>query len=251
MKQEDRKYILENIGRKSIKEISLDLGLKERKVRKFVEKEKIEKKRVEPAMPAAQGVIKKSTVILSAIVIIILGFAVYANSLNGQFVWDDIHLVKENKFVKDWSNLEKLFKTDIREGAGRRGNAYRPVQMITYMIDYSVWKLNERGYHLTNTILHILVALSIYWIINIIFRDNLVSLLTAALFVVHPVHTEAVSYISGRADPLSFLFMLLAFIFYIKNLNSRSLIAFICMLLSYVCAILSKESSFIDRKSVV
>ena len=53
------------------------------------------------------------------------------------------------------------------------------------------------------------------------------------LFVAHPVHTEAVTYISGRADSLALLFMLLCFIFYIKSLASRNVGVYIFMLLSY------------------
>ena len=186
---------------------------------------------------------------IALLIIIVLGFIVYANSLNGGFVWDDEGLVKNNAHIRSFSFLPKIFREGIWAGAGQKENAYRPIQTLTYMIDYAVWKLDVRGYHLTNTILHIAVALCVYALIGILFGSRKLALLTGALFVVHPIHTEAVSYISGRADPLTALFMLLTFIFYVKRIKNgdcprRGLspffpVPFFCL------ALLSKETSLI------
>lgn len=152
---------------------------------------------------------KNKVVLLSIALIIILGFIAYGNSLNGKFIWDDFNLVRDNRHIRNSSNITGIFTQDIGAGAAEKYNFYRPLQMFTYMIDYSLWKLNVKGYHLTNTILHILAALVIYWLIDILFRDNLLSLFTSLFFVACPIHSEAVSYISGRADSLVTLFMLL------------------------------------------
>ncbi len=185
---------------------------------------------------------KKQTTFTAIILIIILGFAVYGNSLNGKFIWDDEYLVRDNVYIKNWSHIPKIFTKDIAAGAGRKYNFYRPLQMLTYTIDYSLWKLDVKGYHLTNILLHILVALGIYWLINILYDDRLLSLLTGIFFLVHPIHTEAIAYISGRADSLAVLFMLLCFVFYVKK---PSLGVYILMLLSYILALLSRENSLI------
>ncbi len=177
--------------------------------------------------------------------IVILGLAVYANSLEGKFLWDDEALIEKNARIRDWSNIPKIFSETIGAGTKVNFSSYRPIQIFTYMIDYSLWRLNPKGYHITNTLLHILAALSLFWLISIIFKDNLLSMFTSILFVVHPIHTEAVTYISGRADCLAAFFMLLCFAFYIKQLNSKSLITYILMLLSYILALLSRENSLI------
>ncbi len=244
---------------------------------------------------------------IAAGAIIILGFLIYGNCLNGTFLWDDQFLIKDNVDIKNWSSLSKVFTTDIGSGGGSKFYFYRPLQMLTYMADYSLWKLDVRGcllmrsreggvlpmenptrdypfmssrgqgaphdreapvwgypskesrgqgaphdreapvwgYHLTNIVLHILVALCILWLVTILFGDRLLAFLTALFFVVHPVHTEAVSYISGRADVLAGLFMLLSLIGYIKNLRSRSLGCSLLAPLGYLLALLSKESSII------
>ncbi|MFH1868376.1 MAG: tetratricopeptide repeat protein [Candidatus Omnitrophota bacterium] len=182
---------------------------------------------------------------LTLAVIIILGIAVYANSLNGEFIWDDEYLVKENVFIRDSSYIPDIFSKHIAAGSGKPSNSYRPLQILSYMSDFFLWKLDWRGYHITNIILHILAALSIYWFINILYDNRSLSFLTSALFVVHPIHTESVSYISGRADLLALLFMLLSFIFYIKYAKSGIMWLCVCSILSFAAALLSKESSLI------
>ncbi|MFH1867421.1 MAG: hypothetical protein ABH843_00495, partial [Candidatus Omnitrophota bacterium] len=183
---------------------------------------------------------------ISLILIVVLGFVVYANSLNGEFLWDDDNLVKENVYIRDFSNVRALFTKNIRGGLQEKiSMPYRPMQMLTYMLDHSIWKLDVRGYHITNTILHILAALSIYWLINILYDNRFLSLATAMLFVAHPIHTEAVSYISGRADPLAALFIILSLIFYIKHTNREDFKIYILSLLSYILALLSRENAII------
>ena len=189
----------------------------------------------------------KKVLSLSIILIIVLGFIAYASSLNGKFVLDDELLIKDNAFLRNRPGIGNFFTTNIMAGAGMVSAFYRPLQMISYALDYDIWNLNVIGFHITNMLLHILVALCIYWMINILYNDNKLSLLTSALFVAHPIHTEAVSYISGRADSLCVLFMLLCFIIYIKQIDHRriSMLGYILLLLIYALALFSKEMSII------
>ena len=183
--------------------------------------------------------------LISIILLIILGFAVYANSLNNEFFWDDQNLVTENRYIKSYSNTLKIFTEDTVSGGVYKYNFFRPLQIFSYMIDYSLFGLDVKGYHLINILLHILAALAVFWLINILFDNWIISSFTSLLFLVHPIHTEAVAYISGRADPLALLFMLLCLIAYIKHINTGSLAAFILMLLSCMLAFLSREGSLI------
>jgi tetratricopeptide (TPR) repeat protein len=185
---------------------------------------------------------KRNINILSAVIIIALGFIVYSNSLNGKFVYDDEYLVKDNAFIKSLSRLPSVFYKDVGSGADRAYSFYRPVLIITYALDYAIWNVKPFGYHLSSTIFHILAALCVYWFIAILFESELLALFTAALFVAHPVHVEAVSYISGRSDPLVLIFTLLTFIFYLKQLRTDKAWGWWTgMVLSYSLAILSRE----------
>lgn len=194
------------------------------------------------ARPKPPEAVKRKPVnLLPIIIIIILGFAIYANSLGGKFAWDDEYLIKFNSYLRNFSYTGNIFKSDIGTGSGRHFGFYRPIQMLSYAIDYHFWKLDERGYHLTNIILHILAAIAVYILGFILFEETFPALFASILFLVHPDATAVVSYISGRADSLAILFMLAAFIFYIRNLDRDSALTYILMMASYSLALLSKE----------
>jgi len=187
----------------------------------------------------------RKIILISILIIIATGFVVYANSLDGQFIWDDEFLIERNLYVHHWNYWPKFFTQDIGAGAGNIYGFYRPVLMLSLAADYALWKLNVKGYHVTTVMLHIFVALSIYWLITILFDNRMLSFLTGMLFLVHPVQCEDVAYITGRADSLVLLFMLLAlisYIWYIKNAGAGSIII---MLVCFVAALLSKENAVI------
>jgi len=181
----------------------------------------------------------------AVILIILLGLIVYADSLSGKFVWDDGILINDNPHIRSWVNIAKIFTESVKGGVKKESNFYRPVQILTYMADYSLWRFEAAGYHLTNILLHILAALAVYRLICILFNDILLSLLAAAFFVSHPIHTEVVTYISGRSDSLAALFMLLCLIFYVRDIRLKRAYIYPAALSSYVLALLSRENSLI------
>ncbi|MBN3038157.1 MAG: tetratricopeptide repeat protein [Candidatus Omnitrophica bacterium] len=244
MDPQQKKFILDNLNRKSAQEIARELGLKERKIRKVLQKAREEQKKQTAAKKERVSLGQKK-IWLSIILIAFFGFVFYSNALTGEFIWDDRNLVIDNGFIRSWDNFPYAFSASIGAGAGSQYSFYRPMQTLTYILDYSLWQLDERGYHLSNIIFHILAALVLFWLINILYDNWLFSLSASLLFVVHPIHTEAVAYISGRADPLAAIFMLLCLIFYIKSLDSPKPGFYILMLAAYACAILSRENSLI------
>jgi tetratricopeptide (TPR) repeat protein len=182
---------------------------------------------------------------ISVILIIIVGFFVYGNSLHNEFLWDDELLILSNAYIKDIHNLFGLFTKNITYSTGIKSNSFRPLQMFTYALNYALGKDDVRFYHFTNIVIHILVAIMLYWLTQIIFKNEATSLLTALLFVSHPIHTEAVTYISGRADPLVALFILLSLIMYIKFYNKKSSVFYCLSIISYILALLSKEIALV------
>ena len=182
---------------------------------------------------------------LSIALIAILGFLAYGNSLKGEFLYDDEYLVKSNTYITDWSNTGRIFTEYIGAGGGIDFRFYRPVQILTYLVDYSLWKLDARGYHLTNILLHIGAAVCVFLFFIIIGAGWPSSFTGAVLFLLHPIHTEAVSYISGRADCLALIFIILALIFYIRAVRTDKPFFYIVMFLGYLLALLSKESALV------
>ncbi len=244
MESEHKKYILENIDKKPLKEIARELGLKEKKIKRFLDKESSKKTRKASQERRGPSVSKK-TIIISVLLIAALGFGIYFNSLEGEFLWDDTHLVKKNIYVKDLSYIKEIFTQHVGAGARRPYHFYRPLQTLTYAIDYHLWNASVVGYHFTNVLLHVFVALCVYWLAQILFRNQTLAIFAGLLFVAHPLHTEAISYISGRPDPLATLFLLISFVFYIKLVDRDNKLFFFLGILSYALALLSREASLI------
>ncbi|MGE5279505.1 MAG: tetratricopeptide repeat protein [Deltaproteobacteria bacterium] len=251
MRPAEKDYILRHAGTMPAAEIARHLGLKERKVRRFLEGRG--RNAPDAGAPPRRGA---GNVLLPAVLIALLGAAAYANSLGGQFIWDDEHLVQNNVYIRNPAHFAGLFtKKDVRKEYA----FYRPLQEASYMADYALWKGHAAGYHLTNVVLHILTALCVFWLLSLLFARPALSLIAACLFVVHPVHTEAVAYISGRADAMAALFMLLSFIFYVKQAGPPAAagdagrppqrafapLLFTGTLISYAAALLSRENSLI------
>jgi len=188
---------------------------------------------------------KNKKIILPLLLIAFLGIIAYANSINGQFVYDDKGLVRDNVYIRNPSYVSRFFTEDIFAGAGSKSSFFRPLQMISYMINHSFSGMSVRSYHITNITLHVLVSFCVWWLLSLIFRNGLIPLFSSLLFVVHPVHTEVVSYIAGRADSLSTLFMLLSLIFYVKHVYSRKALFLWLMPLFFTFSLLSKESALV------
>lgn len=199
----------------------------------------------------------KITLLLQLALIIGLGFAVYANSLGNSFVWDDYQLIVNNDFVKSWTNLPDVFNksylspfikrgccffVDYSSGSGE--SYYRPVVTLSYFMDYSLWRLNPFGYHLTNLTLHIINALLLYFFIRLIAPGRKIALLGSLLFALHPVNSEVVNNISFREDLLVFLFCISSFILFIKSEGLRGIRRsgfYIASLILFFLALFSKE----------
>jgi protein O-mannosyl-transferase len=182
---------------------------------------------------------------LQVVLMIILGTLIYSNCFNGGFIWDDHGLIKDNEYIKNWSNLPKVITADFGFGSGTKSNFYRPLQTIIHMAGYSLWGTRTTGYHLISIIAHILAAIIFYFLLRNIFYDQTVSFLASLLFLSSPINTEAVCYISGLSDPLGLIFMLTCLLLYIKSLSLKNTKLYILALLSFTLALLSKENTMV------
>ncbi len=181
---------------------------------------------------------KRKTVIL----LIMCSVIVYGNSLNNSFVFDDEIVAVNNNFVKDLSNVRKLLSTDYLKYSGEL--SYRPVVTLSYFVDCALWDNDAFGFHLTNLILHVLNVISVYFLMNLIQKNKLVSLISSLLFCVHSVHTEAVDCIAFREDMICSLFFLLSFLFYIGFCRKRNITLYLLSIASFIFSLLSKEMAF-------
>jgi tetratricopeptide (TPR) repeat protein len=162
--------------------------------------------------------------------IIILGFLVYANSLHGEFVSDDIPAIVENPFISQ----------PMRYLLG-------PSHFLN-SLNYLIAKHDPFVYHLTNVLLHIINSILVFYFLRLFF-DTTASVLGACLFVVHPVHAEAVSWVSGRPYLIITLFIFIPYFFYLsatKTFNSHNelnLKAYLLSLLIFTYFLLGNTST--------
>jgi hypothetical protein len=94
---------------------------------------------------------------------------------------------------------------------------YRPIFTVMLTIEYQIFGLWPQGWHLISLLLHILASVGVFYVILLWSRRRLIALFAAALFAVHPVHAESVSWISGMTDPLFSIFFLASFYFYLRS----------------------------------
>jgi len=165
---------------------------------------------------------------------------VYANALGAAFVWDDLYLVVGNPAIKQLAHVPGLFWSDLFP-AGIDSGYYRPLQALTYAVDYAFWGLNPAGFHLTNVVLHAATAVLLYRVGVRVLGSATAALAAALLFAVHPLHVEAVTYVAGRSDPLAALCLLVAVLGFLRgDARGRGL-----SVAAYVCALLAREAAFV------
>ena len=170
---------------------------------------------------------EKTHVITVILIISALTFLLYANVINGEFQFDDDKGIADNIRIK---NLGNFFKTPSLFSVLTSG---RPVTDLTFALNYHFGRLNPTGYHIINILLHISVSILIYFFIRKTltlsdFKHFLspeeIALFISSVFAVHPINTQAVSYISQRAELLSALFYLASFMLFIKAIEQKSIL---------------------------
>ena len=133
----------------------------------------------------------------------------YLNALRGGFLFDDILLVSHHKAVTGpfhpWLILKSPYWESIREAL-----LWRPVTTFGFAVDWHVGGGSPTWFHAANIALHALVTLLWVWFIRRISGRGSLALVAGLLFAVHPVHTEAVTWISGRSELLAAGFTLAA-----------------------------------------
>lgn len=150
------------------------------------------------------------------LLVFITAFMAYANTLGGDFIWDDEYLILNNSQIKSFSHLPNVFKTYVGYGSENINNFYRPIQEISNMTDYFLWGKQPAGFHFTNVVLHALVCVMVCILLFYLSGDIIAAGIGALFFAVHPVHSEAIAYIAGRADSLYSLFMLISVVLFIR-----------------------------------
>ncbi len=160
-----------------------------------------------------------------------------------QNLWFDFAYLDDNLIVfSEYEKIDSLSKIPNAFLSGYlQDNYYRPMIMISFIIDTAIAGQSSMMYHLTNLILHICVTLLFFnLLIKLGIKQN-ISLLLSIFYAIHPLNTNAVSWIVGRNDLLLALFSLLSLLSFIEYQSNRRKVSLFISIIFYFFAMLSKE----------
>lgn len=179
--------------------------------------------------------------IVISILILLITIIVYIPAMRGGFIWDDNFYVLGNPTLRTLDGLQQIW-FDVRATP-----QYYPLVHTTFWMEYHLWGLQPTGYHITNVVLHSLVAILLYAILRRLTVPG--AGIAAVIFAIHPVHVESVAWITERKNVLSALFYMLSLWYCLqafqlydnpKLTSSGRWKAYIAGLVFFVCALFSK-----------
>ncbi|MFA4975301.1 MAG: tetratricopeptide repeat protein [Candidatus Paceibacterota bacterium] len=176
-----------------------------------------------------------------------IGFLLYLPTLFFNFTYlDDNNLILENQyFLSNISNIFQSFSIDVFHIFNSSAFYYRPLLTISFIFDYQIGGTNPFMYHFSNILLHIISSYLIFIFLTKLNYKKTLSFLFSIIFLVHPVLTQAVSWIPGRNDSMLAVFALATFIFFIKYIKEEKISNLIWSLLFFGLSIFTKESGIV------
>jgi protein O-mannosyl-transferase len=204
----------------------------------------------EPTNQCSEPTLKRPFYYQHALLIMALALTslVYLETINFQFVYDDISQIRENKHLRSWEYIPQYFTDHTWSHIFQVGNYYRPIFLLWLLINYSLFEQNPMGWHITTILVHLVAVVLVYVLINRISRDRILAGIATLIFALHPTHIESVAWISGVTDPLLLVFLASSFLCYLNKLdNSKKYpnLWWITSLIFYSIAIFEKETAII------
>ncbi|HUY68717.1 MAG TPA: tetratricopeptide repeat protein, partial [Alphaproteobacteria bacterium] len=174
--------------------------------------------------------------------------AAYGNIFANGFVFDDGLLVTRNALLRHWDTFGKLLVEGTTGGAHVPGGFYRPVQDILFFFIYQIFGPSPFGFHLADIALHAANAGLVYVLgVRLKFRPA-AAFAGALIWALHPIHTEAVTFISSMADPLCTLLCLVGLLIVLPDASLRRCLYAVPV---FLLALLSKESAAVFPALIV
>src|SRR4029077_12804092 len=155
-------------------------------------------------------VVKK---IWAVLILLAVVFVSYSPAFRNGFVWDDTALILRDPLIRSWRLIPEGFNHFLFIDA-TSSDFYRPIQRLTYAIDYAFAGFQPALYHVTSIFWHGLAAIALFFLAEELLmtykieraHSRLIALIATLVWAIHPVQSAAVAYISGRADPLAAAF---------------------------------------------
>ena len=182
------------------------------------------------------------------LLVAIVATAIYWRDLSHDFILDDVPLVLMNPALATWRNLPAIFRTDIFHFPYVHGATgaihYRPIYTSWLLLNHMLFGMVLPWWRLTSLALHLIVTVLVYRLAVRLLDNRWLAVLAASIFAFHPVHAEAVAYLTASTDLLEALFSLVALVFYMRFREEGHRPIWLALSLAgAAAAVLSKESA--------
>lgn len=151
-------------------------------------------------------------------------------------------MIVSNPIIKECRYIPLLFKTSIFGEMIKPGGFYRPLYMFSFMLDYHLWGLKQEGYHIFNIIFHVLNSLLLYILLIRIGLKRNTAWLSALLFALLPVNTEAVTLIAGRVELIFGFLALSCILLFLEGVRKQAGVYFLMSAALFILSVFTKES---------
>lgn len=148
-------------------------------------------------------------------------------------------IVNNVPFLSHWSSLIQAFTEATTD------SYYRPLFMVSLILDYHLGKLSPLIYHLTNLCWHLAAIYLLFWLFSLLEINRTKSFISILLFAIHPALVQAVAWVPGRNDLMLCVFILLSLINLIKFIKTKKSTYLILHFIFFVCSLLTKESAIL------
>ncbi len=176
-------------------------------------------------------------------------FLSYSDTLWFQFVLDDRFQIGDNTWLRSWRYLPRYFTGDVWAfmHPSFPGNLYRPLFLLWFRLQYIAFGLNPWGWHFCTILAHVGVTLLVYYLAVRLVKDRRAALFAALIFGLHPVHAEAVAWISGVTEPMLALFVVASYLCYLRSRTKppRHFAWLAASLALYALGMLAKETALV------
>jgi tetratricopeptide (TPR) repeat protein len=191
--------------------------------------------------------VKKHSYAAGAVLALVAAL-VFSGVLSNGFAYDDVELLLDNPFVRNPHLWRRIFTGSVWSflGAGADANFYRPLVIFSFSVIWRVAGSNPLAYHLFQWVLYMATGLVVFQIGREILGNDLAAITGSLLWLLHPLHVEAVAWISSVPDMGYGFFYLLAFRLFLraeKAGNGRARRHALAAL-AYLPALFFKESAF-------
>ena len=186
---------------------------------------------------------------LSLALILGVVFLSYLDTMWFQFVHDDTYQILGNTWLRAWKYFPLYFTRDVWgfNHPAVRGTFYRPVFLVWFRLQYLMFGVHPWGWHLCTILCHVAVTLLVFFTALRLLEDRLGALFTTLIFGLHPIHADAVAWVSGVTESLYAIFLFASYLFYLKKRRDpgRAGGHLVASLVMYALASLSKETAVV------